>query len=206
MEPDQKSTIFIPDISGYTKFLSESELEHSALILRNLIEKMIELNNLDFTVGEVEGDAVLFYKIGALVDCKELVNHCIKLHHTFHEQLHELEMQVTCDCVACRDGVDLNLKFVIHYGRIKEVQISKFMKAKGLDMIVSHRLLKNSINSNEYILATDDYLKSCDNQHRSLELDWIKGDEFYADIGKVAYEYAVIQKGKQLPHNKKGII
>ena len=33
---------FIPDISGYTKFISETEISHSQHIIQNLLEGLVE--------------------------------------------------------------------------------------------------------------------------------------------------------------------
>jgi len=192
----ENSTILIPDISGYTSFMSQSELEHNAFILSNLIESIIEHNDLNFTVSEVEGDAVLLYKIGPPVDWKQLINHCLELHDVFHHQLIEMERKATCKCAACKELIKLNLKFVIHYGKIKEVQISQFKKAQGMDMIIAHRLLKNSIDTDDYILASKDYLNHFNKQKDDLGLEWIQSNETYPNVGQVDFEYAVISSGE----------
>lgn len=187
-----KSTIFIPDISGYTKFMSQTPLDHNAAILSNLLECIIDNNNLDFTVSEVEGDAVLLYKIGPPIERKILMDHCLSLYKIFHQQKAVMEAQRKCNCEACDGLAHLTLKFVIHYGEIKEVQIAHFKKASGIDMIIAHRLLKNNIDTNEYILASQDYLKHFNNQNDRLDLDWVQSSETYANLGTIDFEYANI--------------
>ena len=56
------ATILIPDISGYTEFLTQTEIKHSSHIINELLEGIIASNRLGFHLSEVEGDAILFYK------------------------------------------------------------------------------------------------------------------------------------------------
>ncbi len=61
--PDS-ALIFIPDISGFTRFVTETETRHASHIISELIEAILESNQLDLSVSEIEGDAVLFYRLG----------------------------------------------------------------------------------------------------------------------------------------------
>jgi hypothetical protein len=57
---DNTGLIFIPDISGFTKFVTETELEHSRYIIEELLEAIINSNELGLNISEIEGDAILF--------------------------------------------------------------------------------------------------------------------------------------------------
>ncbi len=54
------ATLFIPDISGFSRFIDETEISHSQHIVTELLEALIDANELDLVVSEVEGDAVFF--------------------------------------------------------------------------------------------------------------------------------------------------
>ena len=56
---------FIPDISGFTKFVSETEIGHSQHIIKALLEVLVDSNSIGLKVSEFEGDAILFYRSGA---------------------------------------------------------------------------------------------------------------------------------------------
>ena len=58
-------------------------------------------------------------------------------------------------CGACQSAGNLTLKFIAHLGSIKEVKVAQFVKAAGVDMIFAHRLLKNDVDSDEYVLITE---------------------------------------------------
>ena len=59
---ENKGLLFIPDISGFTRFVSESEISHSRLIIQELLDTLINANQMGLEVSEIEGDAILFYK------------------------------------------------------------------------------------------------------------------------------------------------
>jgi hypothetical protein len=61
---DYSGLLFIPDISGFTKFVNETEIEHSRYIIEELLENIINSNQIVLTNYEIEGYAVLFYRIG----------------------------------------------------------------------------------------------------------------------------------------------
>ena len=53
-----KSLLFVPDITGFTKFVNNTEIDHSQHIISELLENIIDSNQLDLEVSEIEGDAV----------------------------------------------------------------------------------------------------------------------------------------------------
>ena len=59
---ENRGLIFIPDISGFTRFINETDIEHSRLIIQELLELLINENKINLQISEVEGDAILFYK------------------------------------------------------------------------------------------------------------------------------------------------
>lgn len=182
------ATILIPDISGYTEFLTQTEIKHSSHIINELLEGIIASNRLGFHLSEVEGDAILFYKKGAAIPRAELVEQCIEMYRRFHQQLMIIERDSICRCGACSKASSLTLKFVAHFGEIQEIKVSNFLKATGADMIVAHRLLKNGIEKHEYLLLS----KSLTAFNGNVALLWMSGQEEYASIGKVDFEYAYL--------------
>ena len=58
-QPTGKVLFCIPDISGFTKFVAETEIAHSRHIIGELLEAVIEANCTGLQVSEIEGDAAL---------------------------------------------------------------------------------------------------------------------------------------------------
>ena len=63
----------MPDISGFTQFVSETEVMHSRHIVQELLEILIDSNHLNLQISEIEGDAIFFYKTGDKPNLKTLL-------------------------------------------------------------------------------------------------------------------------------------
>jgi len=151
---NNNTTIFFPDISGFTEFVTETEIEHGRHIIAALLEEIIKSNYLKFVVSEIEGDAILFYKGDSNPDLNELLSLSLEVYKKFHDLLKILDDSTHCSCGACSTIHRLKLKFIIHFGEVRTIKIHNFEKLYGLDVIIAHRLLKNDIDYKEYILIT----------------------------------------------------
>jgi len=191
----QKATILIPDISGYTHFLTKTELSHSTHIVNELLQVIADSIQPKFTLAEIEGDALLTYASDKvpLGEIEELVAETFK---NFHYFLKVIERDSVCRCGACNLVSQLTLKFVVHYGSFEEVKIAQFTKLSGPDMIIAHRLMKNSVPSHEYLLLTEQYL---DGEPRNERFN--KGQDNYEILGDIAYQYADLSHLKEDVHN-----
>ena len=58
-----KGHLIVADISGYTRFLTESELEHANGIIGELLTAILETIHAPLTVSRIEGDAVFLYGV-----------------------------------------------------------------------------------------------------------------------------------------------
>lgn len=154
---DDKGLLYIPDISGFTKFVTQTEKKHSNHIIQELIEVILDSNSIDLRVSEIEGDAVLFYRPGPAPSLSELVRQTKQMFVNFHSYLRIIERDRICQCGACSSASKLTLKFITHYGELEEVSIQNFKKIMGSDVILAHRLLKNDISDSEYLLYTSHY-------------------------------------------------
>lgn len=181
-----ESTLFIPDISGFTKFVKTTELNHSKHIIEELINIII-VNGKDlFEIAEVEGDAVLMYNRSKLSP-EDLIAASKKIFVAFHKHLLSYEYNRVCECGACTTAIDLRLKFITHSG---EMSLANYgagsPKPFGDAVIVAHRLLKNKVPLDQYVLFTNDILQGHD-----LVLD---GENHLTDesLGDVVYRYLAI--------------
>ena len=148
--------LFIPDISGFTRFINQSEIEHSKHIIEELLDTIINANQLGLEISEIEGDAILFYKFGTLPSLNEIEDQVKKMFIEFHKKIKNYETRRICQCGACRQTVDLTLKFISHSGEFTGYQVKDFYKLLGKDVILAHQLLKNDIETHEYWLVTND--------------------------------------------------
>ncbi len=196
----EQAIILIPDISGFTDFTSATEIDHGAHIITELLELIIASNETDFTLAEIEGDAVLFYRKGEPLQYQQLIDQCLGMFSNFHKQLRIIERDTVCQCGACQSATNLTLKFIAHFGYIKEIKVAQFVKATGIDMIVAHRLLKNDVDSHEYILMTGACCHAVGSKNTNPMLSWSTSSYTYPAIGKVDYEFATLSEYKaQIP-------
>lgn len=146
--------LFLPDISGFTKFVNTTEVEHSRHIIAELLELIIDADELGLTVAEIEGDAVFFFRDGQLPDWDRIVAQARRMFEAFHSHLKAYGTHRICDCGACSTAEGLTLKIVVHAGPVQRIEVRGFQKPYGPDVIVAHRLLKNDVDDREYLLVT----------------------------------------------------
>lgn len=189
----QPVLICIPDISGFTKFMSEAEFELTSKVIPALLNNIIYANEIGLKVSEIEGDAVLFYKTGKMPTIKALVAQCKQFYIDFYEQLEILREKNSHMESAEKIPEILGLKIILHYGKeVGLVQIDKRIKLMGEDVITAHRLLKNDIPIDEYVLLSDQVMANYKEEHIDDGFDWATLKDSHIEvehIGKVHFKY-----------------
>jgi hypothetical protein len=67
--------------------------------------------------------------------------------------------QNLCPCDACAQLGSLTVKFVAHIGDVVRQEVARRTTLAGLDVILVHRMLKNSVPIREYVLMTEPVLR-----------------------------------------------
>ena len=180
--------LFIPDISGFTRFVTEMEIDHSRHIIEELLETLINANSIGLEISEIEGDAVLFYKFGDAPDLNTLYSQVEKMFCEFHRHIGGYEYRRLCQCKACRSAIDLTLKVVTHYGEFTGYNVKHFNKLLGRDVIVAHQLMKNEIAQHEYWLVTNNVLQNKSPEGLKTWMNWA-GSSKQTDAGEISFQY-----------------
>jgi hypothetical protein len=194
-----KGLVFIPDISGFTRFVHETEIDHSRVIIQELLELLINANKIGLEVSEIEGDAILFYRYGDVPDLKELYSQVEDMFREFHSYLAIYDANRFCQCKACMSAINLSLKVITHYGEFTEYNVKNFSKLIGKDIIVAHQLLKNDIEQHEYWLITQNLMSE---KPLVPFTQWMRWDSSVKEIegGKIAFHYTQLSNlKKELP-------
>lgn len=189
---DGPALICIPDMTGFTRFMAESDLAFSRKIIPSLLRSLVASNTLNMSVGEVEGDAILFYRFGALPSLSELTAQCKKFYDDFNTQLESLKKQFPTDFAKYISTNKLSLKIVLHAADMTSTHIEGMIKLIGEDVVVVHKLLKNSVEDAEYILLTEKLLSHYDSKELDELLNWDElkdGKDEYEYIGEIKYKY-----------------
>lgn len=159
----QPVLLMLVDISGYTKFMisHDKELRHSQMIIGALLESLMEQVDVPLRVSNVEGDALLLYAIMSGNEevwrrrSGNLVVRILSLFQVFRERLLEIGAYSVCKCDACAEVGDLKLKILVHSGEALLTHVGDFPTLSGVDVITVHRLAKNSVVEDEYVLLTE---------------------------------------------------
>ena len=145
--------IAIADISGYTTFVADTEIEHSREILAELLEVTSRELERHLRLSRIQGDALI------CVGEEDEVIPCLEdAFLSFHRRVRAMVAATTCPCNACRSVPSLTLKFVAQHGTYSTVTVRGTVDLVGADVNIAFRLLKNHVPSHEYILATNSVL------------------------------------------------
>ncbi len=158
--------LLLIDISGYTRFTRLHRLSalHAERIIGDLLESIIDHARAPLIAHEVLGDAVSFYADapgdapGDAPLADEIRRQVVQIFDAFRLREGELISDCSlCVCEACRSVGKLQLKAILHYGQAVFGQVGGMRKISGADVILAHRLLKNSVPLREYILETESF-------------------------------------------------
>lgn len=191
---EQSVFFFIPDISGYTNFIRQVDLEEGAAFIQELLEAIIQSNISQLQISEIQGDAILFYRFGDPLKLSLLRKQCQQTFTDFHKKLLVLNKQYNFPADALKN---FSLKFVVHYGRVGTAFINGDCKMIGVDMVIANKILKNNIDKHEYVLMTDNYLKTQDFDMLRLNNEFgpeeiYTGSCWYENMGMLHYKYLVL--------------
>src|SRR5687768_679065 len=196
---ENKGLLFIPDISGFTKFVNRVDIEHGRLIIQELLEILVNANQIGLEISEIEGDAILFYKYGRSPDMDSLYKQVEKMFCDFHKNLLSYDITKYCQCNACVSAIDLTLKVITHYGEFMDYKVKDFKKLIGKDIIVAHQLLKNDIDQHEYWLVTNDLVTNSAQTHADDSIHWHVSTK-KTEEGEINYQYAPLTELKSKVH------
>lgn len=177
----QQALLVIADISGFTQFMKSQE--HAAgdamQIVVELLKSVVAVGQPPLRLVEVEGDALFFY---ALVSEPRTLG-SIKRNVSCFFQAFEQKLRQLCATHPCAAAArNLRLKVILHAGAVARERIHGFDKLFGMDVILAHRLLKNSVAAHEYILLTRaayDLLGAFNHTQPQWQM------EYYEDIGAI---------------------
>ncbi|MVO14190.1 DUF2652 domain-containing protein [Parasedimentitalea huanghaiensis] len=138
----------IADISGYTQFLTSSELEHANPILQSLLSAMVEQVGEPLQFWKMEGDAVQAYSTQQGFPTGEtFLATCGNLYNAFATRRQNIIANTTCTCQACANVTGLDLKIIDHHGEFEEMQVGPMKDISGADVILVHRMTKTDVGS-----------------------------------------------------------
>lgn len=191
--------IFIPEISGFTDFVNSIDIDLGVSITTDLLNGIIDDNCLDLELSEIEGDAILYYKMGNPIPLQEVFDCFQHMYEAFDKRYQHWKLLYNIQA-------DLSLKLIVHYGDILVYDLKGFKKLYGETVIEAHHLLKNSSRTSEYILITKDYVKALKRNISDVFVNEVNDLEFnpytsplYTGVKKIAYYFfSAIKKANKI--------
>jgi hypothetical protein len=164
--------LVLADISGFTAFVTSTELEHGAEVTGALLDTVIHRLAPPLEVQELEGDAVFAVGPDRLVpDGGLLPGVLLDSFSAFKKRQRELATDGDCRCRACVGVSDLSLKLVAHHGAFVRQEIGGRGRLAGPDVILVHQLLKNPLRADGYLLLTEPALRRVGDLAGNRELE-----------------------------------
>ncbi|MDQ2853824.1 MAG: DUF2652 domain-containing protein [Chloroflexota bacterium] len=188
--------LLLADITGYTRFLSGVEEAHEVdfsggipagyTVLGQLLDSVVEGVEPEFGVAKLEGDAVFATAPADVLDGHgdAVVSHLQDVHRAFRACRAEAKKANDHVCTACPVVGSLDLKMVLHRGRVVRQTVGSRTEILGPAVNVAHRLLKNTIQARigarPYLFVTDAAATGLGLTHAGVE-----HHEEYADVGTI---------------------
>src|SRR3954454_2925727 len=175
----EPTCFLIADISGYTGYLADVELDHAQDILADLIGAVVTALRPNFRLAKLEGDAAFTYATIEKIDGSSLLDAIERCYFGFRRRRRDVRQATSCECNACVRIPNLNLKFVVHHGLALRQRMAGREELLGSDVILVHRLLKNDIVEKlhvpAYVALTDKLVEQTD--IKPLELGMVEHTE-----------------------------
>jgi hypothetical protein len=188
MLPGAQQTCFlIADISGYTGYLADVELDHAQDILADLIGAVVTAVRPNFQLAKLEGDAAFTFATVETIDGSMLLDTIERCYFGFRRRRRDVRQATACECNACVQIPDLDLKFVVHHGLAIRQKVAGSQELLGSDVILVHRLLKNTVveqlGMSAYALISQQCIDVSDIEPAALGMR--EHSEAYERIGEV---------------------
>ena len=182
----QTGYLVLADISGYTSFVANTELEHANVVISYLLEVIVDKMDSALTISKLEGDAVFAYiEDSKLQNGESLLELIDQTYLAFRDQAKTLHKEATCPCRACQAIPALDLKFMVHHGDFIIQQVAGIKDLLGTDVNLVHRLMKNQVSESTgwkgYALFTNQGLEHMQTDKKPF----VQQTESYEHLGNV---------------------
>jgi hypothetical protein len=180
--------LVIADLTGYTAYLSASELEHAPAIAGDLLETIVGRLDPPFRLAKFEGDAAFLWVEDGRADGSLLMDAVEASYLAFRRRLRSIDQATSCDCNSCRLAPNLDLKLFVHHGSYVRTRIAGRDELAGPDVIVVHRLLKGAgaaaAHGNGFTLFTAQAVEALGLDPAALGL--VEAEEPIEHLGRVS--------------------
>lgn len=202
-----RGCLLLADISGYTDYVVASPLEYAEEVVADVTATVVARLEAVIRVNKLEGDAAFGYALDGELDATMLLDVIEDCYFAFRERVRGIEHAVSCNCAACTGVTELDLKFVVHHGDFVRRVGARGEELTGHDVIVAHRLLKNSVTVRlglrAYALFTDACVEALGLEPAAVGLR--RHAERYPDVGEVVGYVSDLEARWKLEHDRQPV-
>ena len=182
--------LVVADISGYTRFLADTELEHANGIIKDLFDAMVPEFNKSVTISKFMGDAIFAHVENIAYEKSQfMIDFSSRIYGAFADKKELININTDCECNACKHMSELDLKMFLHHGEYGVQEFNGNKELAGSDVNAIFRLMKNNVVETTNIEA---YLLITQNALNAMEIDFNEADplassETYEHIGELKF-------------------
>ena len=182
--------LVVADVSGYTRFLADTELEHANGIIKDLFDAIIPCFEKSVEISKFMGDAIFGHSDDhAYLNSQHMLDFAQDVYNAFADKKELININTSCKCSACSNMSKLDLKIFIHYGKYINQSLQGRQELAGSDVNSLFRLMKNDVVENTNI---EPYLLITDNALDAMALSDYGNDKFklsqnYEHIGEIKF-------------------
>ncbi len=199
-----RAVLIIADIGGYTRFMKvhRINLAHAQHIVARLLEAVIDGAGRTLKLAKLEGDAAFFYaQVPEKGGGEDKIVHSLgSIRRAFLRRRADLAINRICTCDGCVQAGELKLKFVAHVGEVAFQKVKRFTELAGVDVILVHRLLKNSVPVPEYVLMSEPVRPAVE---KALNTEATSQDEELEGLGATRTYWVDLEKA--MPAEEPGV-
>ena len=186
----KKGFLLVADISGYTRFLADTELEHANGIIKDLFDAIVPVFNKSVTISKFMGDAIFAHSENTAYENSQfMIDFSSRIYTAFADRKELIDINTDCECNACENMNELDLKLFLHHGEYGVQEFNGNKELAGSEVNTIFRLMKNNVvetkNVEAYLLITEKALEAMKIPF-SVD-DPLAGLEKYEHIGEVKF-------------------
>ena len=139
--------------------MHRTAVAHAEQIITDLMESVLDVQGPPLVLDKLMGDAAVFYGVdsGEPGEAGAIAAQVRRFFDAFNQSEAVLVSCNLCICDACKQMDGLRLKAIMHHGELIKKEMGGGIELAGADLILAHRLLKNSVEGDEYILMTSQF-------------------------------------------------
>ena len=186
----RKGFLVVADITGYTRFLADTELEHANGILKDLFDAIIPTFEKSLEISKFMGDAIFAHNDDtAILNSQYILDFTKDVYNSFADKKELININTSCKCSACKHMGELDLKLFVHYGEYINQSLQGRQELAGSDVNSLFRLMKNDVvkktNIEPYLLVTQQALDAMGQSHYGQNKHSLS--QIYEHIGEIHF-------------------